>query len=268
MQFLGNLGIDVSVLVAQIVNFGLLMIALSYFVYKPTIKMIEANEKALEEGEVAKRSLEKEQQSFTELQKKTEAETRERNRRAVKEMSAMTDTIKSKTYDAAKEESAALIEQTKNTLESQRPAIREEIAKDLNAEFTANVRGSFEQLVPPAYRPELQGVLFKIFIDRLNTADLKRIPEGEVEELKQLRERDFEAYEKRLRQKIGAALLEYTAGVTPNELAEVERIVLDKIGLDVRIDVRRNADLVIGYRLEIEGRLIESNISNILTNHV
>jgi len=86
--------------------------------------------------------------------------------------------------------------------------------------------------------------------------------------LKTLRETDLDEYEKRLRQKIGTVILEYTANVSPCELEEVERIVSEKIGLDARVDVRRNPRLINGFRLEIEGRLIESNISNILTDHV
>ena len=268
MQFLGNLGIDVNMLVAQIVNFGLLMIVLSYFVYKPTIKVIEENEQALKEGGELKQALEKEKRSFADLQKKTEGEARERNRRSVKELAAMTDTIKSRTQDAAKEESAALIEQTKSVLESQKPMLMNEIAQELKTKFTDNFRESFDRLVPDQYQAEFQGVLFKIFIDRLNATDLERIKVADVEELKTLRETDLEEYEKRLRQKIGTVLLEYTAGVSPQELDEVERIVSEKIGLDARVDVRRNEGLINGFRLEIEGRLIESNISNILTDHV
>jgi F-type H+-transporting ATPase subunit b len=268
MQLLGSLGINISLLLAQIVNFGLLMLLLTYFVYRPTIKIIETNEKELAEGQEAKQALQQEQQAFAELQKKIETETRERNRRTVKEMAAMTDTIKNKTYDAAKEESAALIEQTKQTLESQRPMIENEIAKDLRAKFTQDLYDSFDRQVPSQYRSELQGVLFNIFIDRLNAADLKQIPDVDVEELKRLRETDLDEYEERLRQKIGVILLQYTAAVTPRELSEIERIVSEKIGLDVRIDARRNASLVVGFSLEIEGRLIESNLSSIFANHV
>ena len=186
----------------------------------------------------------------------------------MKELTAMTETIKSRTHDAAKEESAALIEQTKSVLESQKPAIRNEITQELKTKFTADLRESFDRLIPDQYQAEFQGVLFKIFIDRLNDSDLDRIKGAEAQELKTLRETDLDEYEKRLRQKIGTVILEYTANVSPCELEEVERIVSEKIGLDARVDVRRNPRLINGFRLEIEGRLIESNISNILTDHV
>ena len=104
MQFLGSLGININVLIAQIVNFGLLMLVLSYFVYKPTIKVIEENERSLQEGDKQKKLLEKEKESFAEEQKKTLVESRERNRKSVKELAVMTETIKSRAHEATKED--------------------------------------------------------------------------------------------------------------------------------------------------------------------
>ena len=195
MQFLGNLGIDVNTLVAQIVNFGLLMLVLSYFVYKPTIKVIEENEQALREGSEQKQAIEKEKRLFTEQQKKTEAEARERNRRSVKELAVMTVMIKSRTYDAAKEESAALVEQTKNVLESQRPAIVNEIAQEMKTKFTEDFRESFDRLVPDPYQIEFQDVLFKMFMDRIDAVALDRIKDEEVQVLRTLRKTDTDEYE-------------------------------------------------------------------------
>jgi hypothetical protein len=230
--------------------------------------VIEENEQALKEGAALKQSLEKEKLSFAELRKKSEAEARERNRISVKELALMTDTIKSRTHAEAKEESVALIEQTKSVLDSQKPALINEMAQGLKSKFTEDFRESFARHVPDRFQAECQDVLFKIFIEQLAAADLDRIKDAEVEELKTLRTTDLDEYEKRLRQRIGTVLLEYTAGVSPRELEEVERVVSEKIGLDVRIDARRNAGLINGFRLEIEGRLIESSLSNILTEHV
>lgn len=180
----------------------------------------------------------------------------------------MTETIKSRAHEATKEESAALIEQTKSILESQKPQIVNEITKELNTKFTEDFHESFDRLVSPPYQAEFQSVLFKIFIDRLDATDLDRIKDTDADELRALRETNLDEYEKRLRRLIGTVLLEYTAGVTPHELEEVERIVSEKIGVDTRIDVRRNARLINGFRLEVEGRIIESNLASIVTDHV
>jgi len=41
MELLGKLGVDPRLLLAQIVNFGLLLLILNKFLYKPLIKKIE-----------------------------------------------------------------------------------------------------------------------------------------------------------------------------------------------------------------------------------
>jgi len=61
MQALLNaFGINGSLLLAQAVNFGVLLIALTYFLYKPVMKMIEARQKKVAQGvEDAERAAQK-----------------------------------------------------------------------------------------------------------------------------------------------------------------------------------------------------------------
>ena len=59
MEFLKNLGIDVKLLIAQIINFGLLLWLLKKLLYKPFIKRIEKDEKERESARVENENLEK-----------------------------------------------------------------------------------------------------------------------------------------------------------------------------------------------------------------
>ena len=53
-------GINGSLLLAQAVNFGILLVALTYFLYKPVIKMIDARQKKVAQGvEDAERAAQK-----------------------------------------------------------------------------------------------------------------------------------------------------------------------------------------------------------------
>lgn len=53
-------GINGSLLIAQIVNFGILLVALTYFLYKPIMKVIDARQKKVAQGvEDAERAAEK-----------------------------------------------------------------------------------------------------------------------------------------------------------------------------------------------------------------
>lgn len=50
MELLTKLGIDWKLLVAQIVNFAILLVVLRAFVYKPVLEMLERRSKTIEKG--------------------------------------------------------------------------------------------------------------------------------------------------------------------------------------------------------------------------
>ena len=66
MELLGNLGIDVSLLIAQMINFGLLLWLLTKFLYRPIVKRIEKDEKELKQARIQKKELEQQKNSFAE----------------------------------------------------------------------------------------------------------------------------------------------------------------------------------------------------------
>ncbi|HDH31328.1 MAG TPA: hypothetical protein ENH26_00980, partial [Candidatus Wolfebacteria bacterium] len=70
MEFLGNLGIDIKLLIAQIINFGLLLWLLTKFLYKPIIKRIEKDETELKQAQIQKKELEQQKNTFVEQKKK------------------------------------------------------------------------------------------------------------------------------------------------------------------------------------------------------
>ncbi len=49
-QFFAAFGINVKLLLAQTVNFGVLLIALTYFFYKPLMRSLEARQKVITKG--------------------------------------------------------------------------------------------------------------------------------------------------------------------------------------------------------------------------
>lgn len=59
-QLFDAFGINGSLLLAQAVNFGILMVALTYFLYKPVMKMIDARQQKVAQGvQDAERAAEK-----------------------------------------------------------------------------------------------------------------------------------------------------------------------------------------------------------------
>ena len=60
MEILGKLGIDIKLLIAQIINFGLLLWLLKKFLYVPIVRRIEKDERELNEAKIQTEVLEKE----------------------------------------------------------------------------------------------------------------------------------------------------------------------------------------------------------------
>ena len=62
--------------------------------------------------------------------------------------------------------------------------------------------------------------------------------------------------------------LEYAFSLSPEQEAEIKEAISEKIGFEVPITKKLNKDLISGFRLEIQGRLIENNLLNIIDNAI
>jgi len=155
MEALGKLGIDGRLLIAQILNFGILLFLLHRFLYKPLLGMLEKRraliEKSLEEAKAISEKLSSvEQMRFDELQK-------------AKEQAAA---IVEQATKHAEEKSAALIEKAKNevhgVVQNAREKIRmekEQMLASAKQEFGALVLLASEQVLKDVSDKELTGRL-------------------------------------------------------------------------------------------------------------
>lgn len=116
MQFLGDLGVDIWLLVAQIVNFLFLLWVLSKFVYKPLIKRIELDEKALVEVQKAQAELEKKEKQLEKKEKQHNTRTKNRARSIITEAEEIASTIKETAQSEAQTEKQAVIDQINKRL--------------------------------------------------------------------------------------------------------------------------------------------------------
>lgn len=111
MVILGQLGVDVKLLVAQLVNFGLLLWLLQKFLYKPVIKRIEKDEKEMNEVRREKQLLDKNKVSLVEQKTKEMKEAHEKAGKIISEAEVMAGHIKQRAQKEAAEEKAATIKQ-------------------------------------------------------------------------------------------------------------------------------------------------------------
>jgi F-type H+-transporting ATPase subunit b len=116
MEFLGSLGIDIKLLVAQMINFGLLLWLLARFVYRPIIKRIEKDETELKQAQIQKKELEQQRIVFTQKEKNEIARAKQRAREIIKEAEGIAQKIKDQARREAEQEKQAIIKQIRSRL--------------------------------------------------------------------------------------------------------------------------------------------------------
>ena len=113
MEFLGKLGIDAKLLIAQVVNFGLLLWLLRKFLYKPIIKRIEKDEKELEQAKFQNKKLEKEKEIFLKQQKQESLDSKKQAQKIIKEAESIAQEIRKQAHEETEQARQAVIKQIK-----------------------------------------------------------------------------------------------------------------------------------------------------------
>lgn len=274
MNLLGSLGVNVKLLVAQIVNFGLLLWILTKFVYKPIIQRIEKDEAELKQAETLKKELEQQKSKFENLKMSESAEIKKRTKEILQEAESISNESKKQAQIAVERETAAMIEQTKTALLVERPSLKQELIKEINNEIKVNFKKSFNNNLSAESQKEIQNILFKDLLRKINLAPLpSSIGVNTANILKKVKLLDKGKMlegriEGLLNQKIGPVVLESSFPLSEGEKVELLAAIAKKIGfkktsersqIDTAIQYKLNEDLIDGFRLELAGLLIESN---------
>ncbi len=131
MEALDSLGIDFKILLAQIINFILLLLILKKFLYGPVVGMLDKRKKAIDEGlknaEEARLAVEKAQSGYE-----------QKIALAVKEADKILTEAKKQAKDeseqiiaAASANSTQMIEKTKKQIEIEKTRVLSEAKKEL-----------------------------------------------------------------------------------------------------------------------------------------
>jgi F-type H+-transporting ATPase subunit b len=125
-----KLGIDTKIMIAQIVNFVVLLFLFSRYVYKPFLNMLKKEEKQKKDTEKALVSAQKKEADLStlerELKEKYETQTKEAYAQMKKEMAAAKKAI----LDEAYKEAADMKERTNKLLEAEREKMTAEMKKE------------------------------------------------------------------------------------------------------------------------------------------
>lgn len=137
------LGFNIPALIAQLVNFGLLLLVFSVFLYKPLFKVLDERKQRIEEGleasEESKRRLtETEQEVAKEL-----AKARQEGQTLIGEAQQMAARIQDEGREAARAESEQMLERARNEIQLERDAA----IADLRREFAGLTITAAERVI-------------------------------------------------------------------------------------------------------------------------
>lgn len=275
MQFLGSLGIDIKLLIAQMVNFGLLLWLLTKFLYKPIIKRIEKDEAEFERIKIKSAELEQQKKDFEDKSRTGVAETKKRMQQMIKEAETIAQKIKTDTSATTSKESEMLIEQSKNQIKSLRPKIEKELLERVRGGISESFNTSFVSALPLSSQKEFQDVFWINLIEQVKTVSVPKPKESDfIETFKKsyTKTKEKSANKNVLENKleeifsknIGPLVLEYVYAPTKEQEDNLEKIILEKVGLKLTLTKKQNKDLISGFRFEFAGMIIESNLFNII----
>ena len=81
-----SLGIDLKLIIIQIINFGLLLFLLTKFLYKPILRLLDERKKKIEESLANAQKIAEEKVKLEEEKTKEITEAREVGKRIIEEM--------------------------------------------------------------------------------------------------------------------------------------------------------------------------------------
>lgn len=143
MELLTKLGIDWKLLLAQIINFLVLLFVLHRFLYKPVIKMLEDREQKIEKSLKQTEEIEKNLFASEAEKMKIISEARNEAGKIILESKEMSEKIREDLANRAKLEAAAILEEGKKMLAQDKEAM----FKELKSEVADIVKSAAEKLL-------------------------------------------------------------------------------------------------------------------------
>lgn len=131
MEVLSKLGINPLLLIAQIVNFLILLWLLNRFLYKPILKLFKDRSSKIEDGIKTAENLKKQAAEAEERHKQYLDEARKEAHRIIEQATKLGDEEKKKIIEMANEEARKIVDKTMQEINAEKQNIMSEIKKEV-----------------------------------------------------------------------------------------------------------------------------------------
>ncbi|MCA9391784.1 hypothetical protein KC614_01085 [candidate division WWE3 bacterium] len=237
MELLQTLGIDLKLLVFQIINFGILVYLLSRFVYKPLVRRIEDDEKRLKAADKAQKELEAKKVEYEKQHDAQEFALQEKTRQLVAESEDIAQRIVKEAHEQAKADADRIVKNAANLKELQSKAEIDRLKEDTSREVKAKMRDWATVVLGDE---ALQAKLADYYKDKLETL-LKHLPINSAENE-------------------GGVTLFTGRSLRKEEEKAVAKIVSTICDKEVGLSVVVDEELICGFRFEGFGYRVDANL--------
>lgn len=138
-----ELGLNLPVLIAQLVNFFLLLVLLRIFLYKPVLEMLDRRAQRIREGvEAAEQSKEQASEAEAEVAKQID-EARQQSQALVAQAQEAASRIQEESRNQARQEAETLLERARNEIQLE----RDQAIAELRGEFADITVSAAEKVI-------------------------------------------------------------------------------------------------------------------------
>jgi len=238
MQFFTQIGIDWRLLIAQIINFGILLWLLNKFLYKPVVKQIQEDERKRREVDEAKESLEQEKEQVKQEALRELTRAKETSRKIIADAARLAEELKNQTSSEQRKLSEKFMEHVQQETESLSVLLREKITREEREVMMQSVVRELDKTLDDVRKEALE----KMFFDRMIVA---------LQKTRFLKKQ----YTLPIR-------LEYAFTLSKEDVVLLEEILCKKLHSDeVHIEMKRNPKLISGVNLQVAGMYFSHNIA-------
>lgn len=131
MEILAKLGIDWKLLVAQIINFAILLAVLYKFVYKPLLALLEKREKMIAKSVDDAKAIEKSMRDAKKTVEETFANARTEASHIIETAEQTSEARKKAAVEKTKEDLRQIVEQTRAMLKNEKQAMMQEAKAEI-----------------------------------------------------------------------------------------------------------------------------------------
>lgn len=171
MGFLGQIGIDWRLLLAQILNFALLAWILTRLLYRPIVDRLEAFEKDLDDAAREKADAETRRKELAGLRAREEADLKTRAAAAVKEAQDMAEAIRGKARDESEAEAKKSLAGLAKQIDAQRRAAAEDFLASSEGRLVEAVGASLARALPKTALEAAQSAFASALLGALEKLD-------------------------------------------------------------------------------------------------